>query len=89
MTPPACFADMIDPIPRADIAHPTLSALATLNAENALPIDPIEPKLPIEPIDSIEERLQMLRIESSDAIDHRETIGDSLPLHRTGALVPG
>jgi hypothetical protein len=75
------LADMNEPAPRNDITHPTLSALATLNAENALPIEPMEPTLPTDPIDKHEERLQILSTESSDPIDHRDVIVDSLPPH--------
>ena len=79
MTELAILADMIDPNPRNDIVHPMLSALAMLNAENALPIDPMEPTLPTDPIDKVEERLQILSTESCDLIDHRDVIAVSLP----------
>ncbi|MDO5745861.1 MAG: hypothetical protein Q4P23_15510 [Micrococcaceae bacterium] len=70
---------MIEPNPRNDITLPALSALATLKAENALPIDAMEPTLPIDPMDNVEERLQILSIESCDAIDHRDDMTVSLP----------
>lgn len=72
MTLPAAVADITEPSPRNDIAELALSALAVLNAEKALPIDPIEPTLPTEAIDSVEPRLAMLRNESVQAIDHFE-----------------
>lgn len=62
------------------MALPTLRALAMLNTERALPTEPIEPKLPTDPIDSVDERLQILSTESSDAIDHRDVMTDSLSL---------
>lgn len=78
VTPPAIFADINDPNPRADMAHPILRTLATLNTENALPMEPTEPTLPTEPIDSVDERLQILSSESSDAMDHRDAMTISL-----------
>ncbi len=53
-----------------DMADPTPSALATLQSETALPIDPTDSTLPTDPIESTDPRLAMLRNESSDAMDH-------------------
>lgn len=83
MTLPAALADITEPSPRNDIAELTLSALAVLNPEKALPIDPIEPTLPTDAIDSVEPRLAMLRNESVLATDHLE---DMPPAWRANAV---
>lgn len=70
ITEPKLANDITEPSPTNDMADPTPSALPRPHTERALPTDPTEPTLPTDPIDSTDPRLAMLRIESSDAMDH-------------------